>query len=254
MLGKIKINKYLSSNVKTLLATFALVIGFSFIVACIKINISVTASSIDSSIGPSSSDKIPSLPACTLSEAHLQMKGYKQEQDFWCWGATAKSVIDFLKEGNGPLEEQCQLVDLALGNTGSVTCCGANGGTPDCDVPGLPEDIFDRKNISYYPYFKDPQDEEELFAFITNRICSGKPLIVAGYVRGNPADPLEVYGHSNTLNAFNANGQWVGLCDHREECASDLDSPNRNYHEVSLDSLVNFNPNEVAFIYWTGMR
>lgn len=232
--------KFLSDKMRTL-GMITVLFGFFVIYGCEVV--------VQVSKGPSSSDGggLPPVPQCGLTETHLTIKGYEQEEGTgWCWAASAQMVINYLLTlgGQNPIEKQCDIVDAVLGHPPD-TCCGMNTTTAPCNVEGWPEDVFDKKGFTYSPPQKDPQDKQNLWAKITNQICIQKPIIISQYFIGGLGHTAVIYGYRDG----GEENRWVDLYDHLVPPATDpLSGDIRELEQVSYDNELYFVPDNDALL------
>lgn len=196
------------------LGLFALVLlGGS---ACTKVFVSVHA--------PSYSSSLTGLN-CKLKR---ELRNKKQETDFWCWAASAHTVLAYLKQDDSM--KQCDLLNAALGlkptGAATVNCCKANDpSSPELDpasatvcwVNGWPEQVFDRMPftvlydppVKFDPGYEGPQGLE--WHEIVTEICEDRPIISAVAFSGPGGG-----GHAVVIGGYKEmddGTQWVHVYD-----------------------------------------
>jgi hypothetical protein len=172
----------------------------------------------------------------TLTGTHCKLKrelqNKKQETDFWCWAASAHTVIAYLKQDD--TIQQCNLLNYAVGldpnnvAADSLNCCKTT--TPmspsepksttdsriQCWRNGSPDMVFDRlpftvtyEPIYFYPSYDGPQGLE--WDEIATEICADRPFISAIAYSGpaGGAHMVVIGGYKELADGT----QWVQVYD-----------------------------------------
>ena len=167
-----------------------------------------------------------------------ELRNHKQETDFWCWAASAHTVLAYLKQDESI--RQCDLLNAAIGldpkatDPNSIDCCKANylstdpenatsltstldpASTNVCWLNGWPEKVFERMpyTVSYTPVkfnpaFEGPQGLE--WHEIVTEICDDRPIIsaVAFSGPGAGAHTVVIGGYKEMDDGT----QWVQVYD-----------------------------------------
>jgi hypothetical protein len=164
----------------------------------------------------------------------LDLRGYAQEAEQWCWAATGQAVMGFLAPD---LQSQvCQCRQAELQQTG-ITCCAPGSSCipsdaldPRCNGPGWPDFGgygFDfRTTCSPLPESEweqcasDPLSWEEL----THEIGAGRPVVFSHRPTSGPREG--VVGHAMVAFGYATSREpaedqrWVLMFDPKRVCRS----------------------------------
>jgi hypothetical protein len=195
--------------------------------ACTKVYVSVRQAGLSSGLTGTN---------CKLKR---ELRNQKQETDFWCWAASAHTVLAYIKQEDSM--KQCDLLNVAVGlepkatDPNSLDCCKANyvstdpvsttglattldpASTDVCWVNGWPEQVFDRlpfkvlydPPVKFDPAFQGPQGLE--WHEIVTEICEDRPVITAVAFSGPGAG-----AHTVVIGGYKEmddGTQWVQVYD-----------------------------------------
>jgi hypothetical protein len=169
----------------------------------------------------------------------LDVRGYAQEAEQWCWAASGQAVIEFLAPELKSQACQCRQAEIRL--TGLKCCAAANSCTPRypldplCAEPGWPE--FGSYNLDFQTTC-DPLPESDwhrcvgeplTWPKLTNEIRSGRPVLFAQRPRDQSSEAaighsMIAFGYTTTM-AQGQQNRWVLVFDPKRVCRSSCVRP-----------------------------